>query len=78
MPYIDSIDEEGLVSIKFNSTMVPQYAISPGKFDNETTRRNLEQEFVSGTAANLTEDDYKLMHQSIIRINGTVFQSMEV
>ena len=78
MPYIDSIDEEGLVLIKFNSTMVPQYAISQDKFENETTRRHLEQEFVLGTAANLTDDDYKLIHQSIVRINDTDLQSLEV
>ena len=74
--YIDHIDVIGKVHIKFNSTMVPKYAISKDDlYQNKS--RILEVESYLGEASRNFKN-FSLIHNETVRINGTVYPILVV
>ena len=74
-PYIEYIDQMGLVTIKFNSTMVPE--IATNHTDKSITRRLLYQDVKRGTRTSDSQN-FTLINNGTIYVEDTYFPSLDI
>ena len=85
IPYIEKIDKKGLVTVKFNTTVVPEAAL------NETllaaphnlgqSKRQLqhnEQTIIQGRRTVTDFDRFELINNGTIKIENTTYPSLDV
>ena len=78
MPYIDSIDKNGLVLVKFNATMDIEAALNETELALSQVKRLLQTDSSTQGLRIPDPKNFTLINNGTIHINGTDYPSLDV